>query len=817
MDRFAEIILPLSLSQTLTYAIPPDMQGSIAGGMRVIVPVGKSKFYTGIVLGTHNNDPRYPDIKPITAIIDERPTLTRHQLALWQFIADYYCSSLGEVYRTALPSALRIESENEINLVSDMLLPDTRLTPKEKDIVETLSDRKTHLTSEFESRHLTAIRRLIERGIVTNNERLVDAYKPRYETYIALAGQYRSPQAVEALAGELKRAKKQLETLDAFLTASPDFAPIERSCLTKNNGIGAAAIKALADRGVFTVTQRQIDRIDTLSEATTPLNPLSQAQANALTDIKANWNNHRVVLLHGAAASGKTEIYIHLIQEVIAGGGQALLLLPEVGLTRRLTQRLKQYFGSAMGIYHSQCSNYERVETYNHQLSDTPYGLIVGVRSAVFLPFQNLKLIVVDDEHDTGYKQADPAPRFHGRDTAVYLAAICGAKVLLGTSTPSVDSYANCHFKKYGLVRLNTRYCPSATAGNAASQPAILLTDIQECRRQRRLKGHFSFEMIAAIRETIAAHRQVIVFQNRRGFAPYTECTQCGYVPRCPNCDVSLTVHKHTGALTCHYCGHTEPWQTVCPQCRQPTLTTRGFGTEQVEAELRLLFPEANIGRLDLDTSRTTAAYDRIFGDLESGATDILVGTQMVTKGIDLENVALVCIVNADNLLYHADFRAHERAFHILGQAIGRCGRGNTAGKVMIQTSQPDNPVIKQIVADDYEAFFAGQMLERHAFSYPPYYRLIRITVKHTDKNTCHIAAHRFAERLRLRFANRVLGPDAPAISRIQNRYIQQIMLKIETQAPVDKAKRILADEIAAMKEAKDLRQATYAIDVDPQ
>lgn len=810
MYRFADIVLPLSLNQTLTYSVPDSLCDAISVGMRVIVPIGRSKFYTGIVLRLHNDDPRYPDMKPVTTIIDETPTVTTKQLELWQFTAQYYCASLADVYRTALPAALRIESEQDLTLVEEML-DGAKLTRREQEVVDLLRDQKPHRTSEFAPKDMPYLRRLIDHGVIANNERLVDAYRPKRIEEIRLADNFVSADDIEALRLELQRAKKQLEALNAYLAAYKSHDWVVRSSFTKENNLSATIVKQLIDKNIFNCRQRQVDRIDTCSEATGALHALTGAQQTALSDIRRQWQDRQVVLLHGVAASGKTEIYIHLIKECIESGGQALLLLPEVGLTRRLTCELQQYFGASMGVYHSQCTSYERVETYNHQLTDNPFGVIAGVRSAVFLPYKNLQLIIVDDEHDTGYKQSDPSPRYNGRDLAVMLGRLHGAKVLLGTATPSVESYANCHFGKYGLVNLTVPY-----GASDATRRRTTLTDMQLCRRQRRLKGHYSLEMLEAIKSTIAAGHQVIVFQNRRGFAPYAVCHECGYVPRCPNCDVSLTAHRSTGALTCHYCGHTEPWSELCPQCHRPTITTRGFGTEQVEAELHLLLPDATIGRLDLDTSRSTAAYDRIFADLESGKTDILIGTQMVTKGIDCANVALVCIVNADNLLYHSDFRAHERAFQLLGQAIGRTGRGSIPGQVMIQTSQPTAPIINQIISDNYQAFFASQMTERHAFHYPPYYRVINITIKHVDRQACHKAATHLASRLRLRFANRVLGPDAPAIGRIQNRYIEMIMLKIESSAPISKAKEILTGEINAAKSQRPYNSASYAIDVDP-
>lgn len=810
MYKFADIILPLSLSQVYTYAVPEWMSDDIAEGMRVIVPLGRQKFYTGIVQRLHNENPLYPDIKPVTTVIDDRPTLLHSQLCLWQFVADYYCTPVGDVYRAALPSALRIESEQEIILVSEMV-GEGIFTSRQQNIINRLADGKAHRTSEFSVNELKSVRQLVERGVLANQEHLTDAYRPKYVTDVTLAPQYRNVKAVRTLMSEMKPAKKQCAALEAYIAASPDFAPVERAVLTKQYSIGASIIKALADKDIFRIEQRHINRIDTVPVATSPIMTLNDVQRQAADSIRRQWQRHNVVLLHGVAASGKTLIYMHLIDECIKRGGQALLLIPETGMSRRLTRSMKQYFGNAMGTYHSQCSNYERVEIYNHQLSDAPYQLVVGIRSAVFLPYKRLQLVIVDDEHDTGYKQSDPSPRYHGRDTAIYLAAIHGAKTLLGSATPSVDTYANCHFGKYGLTVLGERY------GTSASKTTVELVDMVKCRRQRRLKGHFSLEMIEAIQETVAAHHQVIVFQNRRGFAPYAECADCGYVPRCPNCDVSLTAHNHTRVLTCHYCGHTEPWTEVCPKCGKPALTTHGFGTEQVEAELRLLFPGTNIARLDLDTSRSTRTYDRIFADLQSGKTDIVVGTQMVTKGIDLDNVTLVCILNADNLLYHADFRAYERAYQIMVQAIGRTGRGAEHGRVMIQTSQTANPIMQQITNGRYADMFAAQMVERHTFHYPPYYKIVKILVKHADSDVCRQAALHIANRLRLRFGDRVLGPDAPAVTRIQNKYIQQVILKIENSAPVAEAKSILMGEINAIRSVKPYNAVSCSIDVDPQ
>jgi primosomal protein N' (replication factor Y) len=490
------------------------------------------------------------------------------------------------------------------------------------------------------------------------------------------------------------------------------------------------------------------------------------------------------------------------------------MLVPEAGLTQQLANRMKQFFGGKMGIFHSFCSSYERVETYQHQLSDTPYQLILGVRSSVFLPFKNLGLIIIDEEHDLGYKQIEPAPRYHARDVATYLARLHGAKTLFGSATPAIETYANCYNGKYKLVKLNERY-------GQVALPQVQLIDIKECYRKKQMKGHFSLEMIEQIKNCINSGQQVILFQNRRGFAPYMKCPQCGYVPKCPNCDVSLTYHRHNNTLTCHYCGHTESIHNTsnffsCPQCKDSQLSTHGFGTEQVEEEVKALFPDYSVARLDLDTSRSVKAFDSIVNDFQNGNIDILIGTQMVAKGLDFENVGLVGILNADNLLHHPDFRAYERAYQLLVQVSGRTGRRAEQGKVLIQTFQPENPIFAQIVRNDYQAFFNQDMTERHAFHYPPYVKLIRVIIRHTDFNTCNRAADLLANKLKLRLKNRILGPDVPSIGRIQNKYIKQILVKIEITAPIQQAKQIIQNEIQGVVAQRPYNTVQFQLDVDP-
>ena len=812
--KFADIIVPLPLAQTYTYSIPKEMENQIAVGMRVIVHFGVSKFYTGIVAKIHSNHPTYDKIKPISAVIDDKPILLPSQLQLWSFVSQYYQSALGDIYKTALPSGLKIENESIIELVPEML--DTKLSKSEEKIIEILNDNKSHPITEFTTTQLKHIKHLIDIGVIAKTEKSTDNYKPKFTDFIAINPLYK--ENIENTLEIIGKGKKQRELLEKYIELSGGYNTISKKELLDKTGISTTILKQLIDKDILRIEKRRCYRIDTTSTISAETHLLTIAQQNAYEAIKSGFSTHQSILLHGITSSGKTEIYIQLIKDCIAQGKQVLMLVPEAGLTQQLANRMKQFFGGEMGIFHSFCSSYERVETYQHQLSDNPYKLILGVRSSVFLPFRNLGLIIIDEEHDMGYKQIEPAPRYHARDVATLLARIHGAKTLLGTATPSIETYANCYNGKYKLVELTERY-------GGVALPQIQLIDIKECYRKKQMKGHFSLEMIEEIKHCIERGEQVILFQNRRGFAPYMKCTQCGYVPKCPNCDVSLTYHRHNNTLTCHYCGHTismhnsQPTfnsQFSCPQCKGETLSTHGFGTEQVEDEVKLLFPNYSVARLDLDTSRSAKAFDSIIGDFQTKKINILIGTQMVAKGLDFENVGLVGILNADNLLYHPDFRAYERAYQLLVQVSGRTGRRAEQGKVLIQTYQPENPIFNQIKMNDYRAFFNQDMSERHTFNYPPYVRLIRIIIKHTDFNTCSHAADILANKLKLRLKNRILGPDIPSVGRIQNKHIKQILAKIEITAPIQQAKQIIHDEIQGVISQRPYNTVQIQLDVDP-
>ncbi len=812
--KFADIIVPLPLAQTYTYSIPEEMENQIAVGMRVIVHFGVSKFYTGIVAKIHSNHPTYDKIKPISAVIDDKPILLPSQLQLWSFVSQYYQSALGDIYKTALPSGLKIENESIIELVPEML--DTKLSKSEEKIIEILNDNKSHPITEFTTTQLKHIKHLIDIGVIAKTEKSTDNYKPKFTDFIAINPLYK--ENIENTLKVIGKGKKQRELLEKYIELLGEYNTISKKELLDKTGISTTILKQLIDKDILRIEKRRCYRIDTTSTISAETHLLTIAQQNAYEAIKSGFSTHQSILLHGITSSGKTEIYIQLIKDCIAQGKQVLMLVPEAGLTQQLANRMKQFFGGEMGIFHSFCSSYERVETYQHQLSDNPYKLILGVRSSVFLPFRNLGLIIIDEEHDMGYKQIEPAPRYHARDVATLLARIHGAKTLLGTATPSIETYANCYNGKYKLVELTERY-------GGVALPQIQLIDIKECYRKKQMKGHFSLEMIEEIKHCIERGEQVILFQNRRGFAPYMKCTQCGYVPKCPNCDVSLTYHRHNNTLTCHYCGHTismhnsQPTfnsQFSCPQCKGETLSTHGFGTEQVEDEVKLLFPNYSVARLDLDTSRSAKAFDSIIGDFQTKKINILIGTQMVAKGLDFENVGLVGILNADNLLYHPDFRAYERAYQLLVQVSGRTGRRAEQGKVLIQTYQPENPIFNQIKMNDYRAFFNQDMSERHTFNYPPYVRLIRIIIKHTDFNTCSHAADILANKLKLRLKNRILGPDIPSVGRIQNKHIKQILAKIEITAPIQQAKQIIHDEIQGVISQRPYNTVQIQLDVDP-
>ena len=817
MELFANIILPLPLNQVYTYRVPSEMKDSLAIGMRVVVNFGNRKFYTGIVHAIHTERPTYADIKPISIILDHQPIVTASQLRLWEFVSTYYRAKLGDVYKVAVPSAMKPESETMLSINMD-IAAQADLTAAEMELLDRIPQDGTisigQLVKQSSSKSvLQSIRRLGEKGVLCMDETLVGKYKAKHELCFRLAPTLLTEEALQETLNSLTRSKKQLEFMLAYLNdVAPDKRDSElvvRKTFLEKYNFSAAIYNGLLKKGIIETVLRPIDRLSREQTTETPEYTLSEAQQTALDTINTHFTQKETVLLHGVTSSGKTEIYTHLIKQTLKQGKQVLLLVPEIGLTTQLAQRLSRVFGSKLGVSHSRSSDMERVEIWNNLLLNKGYEVILGVRSSVFLPFRDLGLVIVDEEHDASYKQQDPAPRYHARNIAQTLGHLHGAKVLLASATPSIESYTHCLTGKYALVSLTERY-------NNIAPPKIELVNLKESYRKKQMKGHFSLTLIAKIEETLKQGHQVILFQNRRGYAPYVECKSCGWVPRCGNCDVSLTYHKHFNKLTCHYCGHTQYLPEECPVCKQHDISSRGFGTEQVEHEVRELFPDAKVARMDLDTTRTKRSFQELIENFESQQIDILIGTQMVSKGLDFENVALIGILNADNLLFYPDFRSFERAFQLLVQVSGRAGRKKMQGEVLIQTSATEHPLMHHIMKNDYRAFFDSQMVERQQFKYPPYYRLIRIVLRHRDAQKLNKVSMQMADALRARFGNRLLGPDVPAVGRIQNMYIKHLLLKIEVSASFERAKEIIDQIMTEILTESDKKGTQIHLDVDP-
>lgn len=810
---FADIILPFPLAQTYTYAVPDEWENTLVAGMRVIVPFRGRRFYTGIVLAVHQQAPDVAVVKEITALLDEQPVLRPVQLQFWQWISSYYRAFLGDVYKAALPAGLKLESETMVEWCASEEAA-TDLSDKEQRVCQLLVDKQPHAIAEINKvldgkDAFPLVKRLLTRGMVQLTEEVQQTYRPKTEVTIALSAAYKTPEQRAELQ-QLKLAVKQRQLVDAFLELSEQGTKsVLRKMLLDAAGCTVAVCKALIDKGIFELQAQTVSRLAVSEQSVSAIKPLTVEQTRALDDIKTHFKHKNTVLLHGVTSSGKTEIYSHLISEALQRGEQVLYLVPEIALTTQLTERLRAVFGDQLGVYHSRFSDAERVEIWNDLLRGDGYQVIIGARSALFLPFEKLGLIIVDEEHDTSYKQTDSAPRYHARNAAVVLASLHGAKVILGSATPAVESYSNALTGKFGLVELSSRF-------SDIEMPRIITVDLTEAYRKKQMTGHLSDTLIEQMGDTLAAGDQVILFQNRRGFAPYVSCKSCGWVPRCKHCDVSLTYHKAFNKLTCHYCGYTELLPEVCPDCHQTTIQTHGFGTEQIEKEVAELFPEMRVARMDLDTTRRKQSFARIIEDFENRSVDILVGTQMITKGLDFEHVGLVGILNADNLLNYPDFRAHERAFQMLLQVSGRAGRKHKQGLVVLQTSSPEHVVIQQVLAGDYRAFFDKEMTERELFNYPPYCRLIQLVLKHRDAQVLNQAAYQLAHALRDKFGNRVLGPDNPAVGRVQNLFIKHILLKIEVAISPEQTKELIDKLAAELMQKSEFKSLLVTLDVDP-
>ena len=820
MEKFVDVILPLPLQACFTYALPPEMDGQVQIGCRVVVSFGRKKFYTGIVRNVHYLKPQEYEVKEVSAVLDEHPILLPLQFQFWEWLADYYLCTQGDVYKAALPSGLKLESETVVEYNPDFEAAEP-LSEREQKVLDLLAVEPEQTVTRLEKESglkniLAVVKSLLEKDALFVKEELKRTYKPKTETRVRLTEAACNERRLHFFFDELqRRAPKQLDLLMKYIELSGclggrEVKEVSKAELLKRSGATPAVFSGLVDKGVFEVYQQEVGRLETVSQAVMSLNELNVHQQRAFDEIRASFRVKNVCLLHGVTSSGKTEIYIHLIDEAIRQGKQVLYLLPEIALTTQITERLKRVFGSRLGIYHSKFPDAERVEVWQKQLSHEPDDISLGVRSSLFLPFQRLGLVIVDEEHENTYKQQDPAPRYHARNAAIILASMCGAKTLLGTATPSVESWYNAtEGGKYALVELKERY-------KEIQLPEIIPVDIKELQRKKRMNGPFSPLLLQYVREALEQKEQVILFQNRRGFAPMIECHTCGWVPKCKNCDVSLTYHKGLNQLTCHYCGYTQPVPRQCPACEGVDLRNRGFGTEKIEDDVKAIFPEARVARMDLDTTRTRTAYERIIHNFQQGRTDILIGTQMVSKGLDFDHVSVVGILNADSMMNYPDFRAYERAFQLMAQVAGRAGRKNKRGRVVLQTKSIDHPIIPQVMRNDFEGMVAGQLAERQLFRYPPYYRLVYVYLKHRNEQLLDVMAQTMAAKLRAVFGARVLGPDKPPVARIQTLFIRKIVLKIETNAPMARARQLLVQVQQEMVAEDRFKSLIVYYDVDP-
>ncbi len=790
MTYFVDVLLPIPLERFFTYQISPEEASYIQKGIRIAVPFGKSKIYTSLAVQVHQNPPEAYEAKEIHQILDDSPIITEVQFKHWQWVASYYMCTLGEVMRSALPSSLLLESETLIFPKDLETIEDTSLSDNEFLILEALRHQSSLRIAEIAAiierkTVLPIVHQLVKKGIIALKEELHEKYRPKMVDYVRLAAKYDSEEGLEGILKELSRAKKQSHALLSFFQLqSSNRGPITLKQLQTESRATAAVIKALIAKGVFEKYQIRTDRVQFGTNDKMVANITFNAeQRQAFDAIKLAFDEKKVCLLHGVTSSGKTEVFIKLINEVLQDQKQVLYLLPEIALTAQLIHRMQSYFGNQVAIYHSKYSLDERVEVWNNVLDGNEKArVVVGARSALFLPFQELGLIVVDEEHEASFKQFDPAPRYHARDAAIVLANLHHSACVLGSATPSIESYYNVKQKKYGLATITRRY-------GEVLMPDIELVDIKEATRKKRMKGRFSERLITEISGCLEENEQVILFQNRRGFAPIVECTTCGHVSQCPNCDVSLTYHQRRNQLRCHYCGYHMALLQSCQACGSNTLDTKGFGTEQIQEELTRLFPENSIARMDLDTTRGKHAYEKIITAFEQHEIDILVGTQMVTKGLDFRNVALVGVMNADTLLNFPDYRAHERSFQLLTQVAGRAGRTKKRGKVLIQSYNPYHQILHQVSNYDFEKMFGEQLYERGQFKYPPHIRIIKIILKDRDYNKLNEASDWFATSLRSMLKAQVLGPEYPAIARIRNQYLKNIIVKVDKQQSMAKTK----------------------------
>lgn len=822
---YIDVILPVAVPNLYTYHYSrKNGEAEIKPGMRVCVQFGKRKLHTALVVSVHTNPPESYKTKEIISILDEEPVILPWQIDFWRWLVNYYMCTPGDIYSAALPGGLRPEGQTQV-FAKELPGNGIALSPNEQNLIKIIENNPGVTIDKIgqiaeRKQVLPTLRKLNDRNLVSFEESLQDSYHAKTVEYLLLHPNLSIEKSINELLNHLeKRAPKQLQSLLAYLDLSGYLKTklaekVKKADVIKKSKTSSAATKALIDKKIFIVEEIETSRLNSDFTQQKEIATLSEKQSEALISIKTQFEDKDVVLLHGVTSSGKTEIYIHLIEEQLKSGKQVLYLLPEIALTTQIITRLRNVFGNYVGVYHSKFSDAERVEVWNNLLgkknNDSPdYKVILGVRSSIFLPFNNLGLIIVDEEHENTYKQFDPAPRYHARDASVILSSIHKAKVLLGSATPSLESFFNAKTNKYGYVELFQRHMD-------IKMPEIQVVDIRQAKRKKQMSSNFSPQLIDEIRKALNNEEQIILFQNRRGFSPYLECADCGWIPSCPSCDVSLTYHKAFDKLICHYCGHQTYTIKQCKACGSLNLQTRGFGTEKIEDDLKILFPDARLIRMDLDSTRKKRAYEEIIDSFDSGQVDILIGTQMVTKGLDFNNVSVVGVLNADNMLNYPDFRAFERSFQLMAQVSGRAGRKYKQGKVIIQTSDINNPIIKQVVGTDYDNFFSTQLAERKAFNYPPYTRLINITIKHKQNELANKAANDLASMLRKQFGGRVLGPQSPVIGRVQNWYLKNILVKLEKSQKINDYKRLINRMISITRTQPGLSNLQILIDVDP-
>ena len=832
--QYVDIIIPLSLPQLYTYHIPLEYINSCKIGMRVVVQFGRKKLYSAIIHSIHKQKPKHYETKDIISIIDERPIISELHIKFWEWLSNYYMCTLGDVMKAAIPSGLKLESQTEIYLndnyeqffetsnVSD------NYSSNEQIIIASLKDNKKQTISKINSllgikNSLNIVNNLIEKQIINVNEKLQESYKPKLEKYIELSEEIKTEKDMQLAFNKTDRAPKQTEILIIFSELSKlkfnifekkfQYKKIKKKDLLRKTNASSGILKTLIDKKILCETEKEVKRIKDTRNKKLTKKILSEAQVVAHNQVKEHFKDEKPVLLHGVTSSGKTEIYIQLIEEYIKQGKQVLYLLPEIALTTQIIERLKNIFGNEVGVYHSKFNDSERVEIWNRINTDlkdiSKYKIILGVRSSIFLPFENLGLIIIDEEHETTYKQYNPAPRYHARDSAIVLAKLHKAKVLLGTATPAVETYYNVVMEKFKLVELNQRH-------QNIKLPEIIIADIKQARKKKQMKSLFHPILINNIKNALDNKEQIILFQNRRGFSPYVECKTCSWIPNCEYCDVSLTYHKNINELSCHYCGYRMSVPKLCLACGEGSMETRGFGTQKIEEEIKIFFPKAKVKRMDLDTTRGKTGYEKIIYKFENRVIDILIGTQMVSKGLDFDNVSIVGIMNADNMLNFPDFRAYERSYQLMAQVSGRAGRKNKQGKVIIQTSKPKHRIIQYVLRNAYKKMFENQVLERKSFKYPPYYRLIKVTIKHKKRFIVEEFSDILANKLRKTFGNRVLGPEYPIISRIQTWYIKDILLKIDKKISINQSKKIIINAGLELKNLKNYSNISIIFNADP-